>query len=82
MARGHKQFFVQATVVRTLAHNGAPYVDTAQIGNASTLKSAKAMISKFRRENQKYCPSDFEVYDCWADVDPKTGFVPCVYEEQ
>ena len=81
MKRGHKQFFVRAYEVRTL-QNGCPYGRTVDIGNASSLKSAKSMISKYRRENQEYEPQDFEVFDCWAEVDKETGFVPCVYKEK
>lgn len=51
--------------------------------NASSIKSAKAAI---RIERQKeyiaaYNPRNFRVYDCWADVDPETQHVPCVYQE-
>lgn len=81
MKMGHKQFFIRAYEVRNL-QNGCPYGRIVDVGNASSLKSAKSMISKYRRENQEYEPQDFEVFDCWEEVDNKTGFVPCVYKEK
>lgn len=80
MAMGHKRYFVIAYVVETLT-NGCPCGRTANIGNVSTIRAAKSVISRFRRENQHTHPQDFCVYDCWAEVDPATNFVPCVYHE-
>ena len=80
MARGHKQFFVECYEIVTLA-NGCPVGVTRTIGNASSLKTAKAIISKYRRSHQDRMPQDFKVFDCWADVDADTNFVPCVHSE-
>lgn len=77
----HKQFFIQCRQVKVLT-NGGPIVERPHIGNASSLKSAKSMITNYRRNNQEYEPADFEVFDCWADTDEKTGFAPCVYSEK
>lgn len=53
------------------------------IGRASTIKSAKATISHARKNNGILKnPHNFKIYDCFADIDTTTGFVPCVYEEQ
>lgn len=79
-ARGHKQFNIRCYEVRRLP-NGVVYGRETSIGNASTLKSAKAMISRYRRENQEYEPQDFNVYDCWAELDPSTNYTPVVYQE-
>lgn len=51
--------------------------------NASTIRSAKAAIRSARKKyyNDEYKPRNFRVYDSWADVDPATEFVPCVYQE-
>ena len=52
-----------------------------EAGNASTLRSAKAIIGNIRRNHADENPRNFSVYDCWAEVDPATNFVPCVYAE-
>lgn len=51
--------------------------------NASSVKSAKAAIRVYRNkeENAEHNPRNFRVYDCWAEVDPETDHVPCVYQE-
>ena len=51
-------------------------------GYASTIKGAKQYIKRckesyLKREN----PRNFRIYDHWADVDPETNYVPCVYQE-
>ena len=51
-------------------------------GYASTIKGAKAYISRIKnsylkREN----PRNFRIYDHWADVNPNTNYVQCVYHE-
>lgn len=50
-------------------------------GYASTLKTAKQYISKVRKNEADRNPRNFRIYDHWADIDPLTGFVPCVYHE-
>ena len=50
-------------------------------GNASTIKSAKAIISGIRCNN-KHNPRNFRIYDSEADIDEATGFVPCVYKAE
>ena len=50
-------------------------------GNASTIKTAKQYIRKCRKNEAKYNPRNFRIYDSWADVDPETDHVPCVYQE-
>ena len=80
MTRGRKQYFIECCETRTC--EGVPYSRTTQLGNTSTIKSAKSTISWYRREYRKYNPKDFRVYDYWAEVDPTTGHVPCVYEEE
>ena len=80
MRTGHKQYFIEAYETRTLP-NGITYGRNVDVGNASTLKNAKSMITQYRRNYAQYNPMDFRVYDCYAEVDEKTGFVPCVYQE-
>ena len=48
-------------------------------GNASTIRSAKSIISQIRKERADENPRDFRVYDTFADVDPETNHVPYVY---
>lgn len=50
-------------------------------GNASTLRSAKSVIRNIRRDYADESPRNFRVYDSYAEIDIKTGFVPCVYAE-
>lgn len=50
-------------------------------GNASTIRSAKSIIRNIRKDYAEENPRNFRVYDSWADVDPETDFVPCVYYE-
>lgn len=50
-------------------------------GYASTLKTAKQYIKRCREEDADNNPHDFMVYDHEADVNPATGYVPCVYSE-
>lgn len=49
--------------------------------HASTLRTAKGYIGKVRKLQASENPRNFRIYDCWADVDPETDFVPCVYHE-
>lgn len=51
-------------------------------GNASTIRSAKSIIRNIRKEYVGKNPRNFKVFDSWADVNPETKFVPCVYEEK
>lgn len=50
-------------------------------GNASTVKTAKGYISRCKREMKQYNPRNFRIYDSYGDVDPKTDYVPCVYQQ-
>jgi hypothetical protein len=52
-------------------------------GYASTIAGAKKYISRIKksylhREN----PRNFRIYDHEADIDPSTGYVPCVYQQE
>ncbi len=49
-------------------------------GFASTINTAKNYISRCRREKAEHNPHNFRIYDTYGDVDPKTGYVPCVYQ--
>jgi hypothetical protein len=75
--RGHKQYFVQYESDRIVCgsydHPG---------GNASTIKSAKAIIRNIRRQMAGTNPRNFRVYDSLGEIDEATDFVPCVYAEQ
>ena len=51
-------------------------------GFASSMKTAKGYIGKCRRERAEENPRRFMVFDHWADVDPNTDYVPCVYFEE
>lgn len=50
-------------------------------GYASSIKTAKRYIAKCRAEESPYNPRNFRIYDVFADVDPVTDYVPCVYHE-
>ena len=48
-------------------------------GYASSLRAAKGYIGRAKRMYAEDNPRNFRVYDHWADVDPATDYVPCVY---
>lgn len=48
---------------------------------ASTLKTAKQYIARCRKSEAAFNPRNFRIYDTWGEIDKRTGFVPCVYEE-
>lgn len=48
---------------------------------ASTVKTAKQYIGRCRTSMARHNPRNFRIYDHWAEVDPTTNFVPCVYQE-
>ena len=50
-------------------------------GNASTIKTAKQYIIRVRKTEARHNPRNFRIYDHFADVDPSTDYVPCVYHE-
>lgn len=50
-------------------------------GMASTIKTAKQYISRCKKIEAQYNPRNFRIYDHYADVDPVTDYVPCVYQE-
>lgn len=50
-------------------------------GFASSLKTAKGYISKCKKSESEYNPRNFKIFDHYADVDPDTNYVPCVYQE-
>lgn len=50
-------------------------------GNASSIKTCKQYINRARKVMAEYNPRNFRIYDHYADVDPETDYVPCVYQE-
>lgn len=76
MRIGHMRYFVQFESDRMTCGS---HDHTA--GNASTLKSAKSIIARIKRELKEENPRNFRVYDRDADIEEETGFVPCVYSE-
>ena len=74
--RVHKQYFIQYESDKMICGSNV-HTD----GNASTINSAKSIIRKLRKMLSDENPRNFRVYDCWADVDENTNFVPCVYSE-
>lgn len=50
-------------------------------GYASTVKTCKQYIRNCKKREAQYNPRNFRIYDSFADIDPKTGFVPVVYSE-
>lgn len=50
-------------------------------GYASTIKTCKQYISRCKKTEAQYKPRNFRIYDHWADVDPETDYVPCVYQQ-
>lgn len=71
-----KQYFVMYTSDQKIC---GEYEHVA--GNAGTLRSAKSVIKKVRESDKDNNPRNFKVFDSWADLDEKTNFVPCVYQE-
>ena len=75
MRMGHKRFFVRyendKMICGDFDHFG---------GNASTIKSAKAIISNIKRDDVNN-PRNFRVYDSDGEIDERTNFVPCIYSE-
>ena len=51
-------------------------------GFASSLKTARAYISRCRREMSEYNPRNFRIYDAYGEVDQEIGHVPCVYQSE
>lgn len=51
-------------------------------GYASTIKGAKQYISRCKKAEAQYNPRNFRIYDHYADVDPETNYVPCVYQQE
>lgn len=74
--RGRKQYFVEYESDRKVCGSY-----THDAGSASTIRSAKTIIRNVRKHQADENPRNFKVYDCWADIDPATNHVPCVYEE-
>lgn len=84
--RAHKQYFVEYESDKYNPHmynretdSYGCYIHGA--GNASTIKSAKAIISRVKKEQAEHNPRNFKVYDSYADIDEATNHVPAVYEE-
>ena len=50
-------------------------------GYANTIRTAKQYIARVRKNQADQNPRNFRIYDTWADADPITDFVPCVYHE-
>ena len=73
----HKRFFIEYESDRVICHS-----NRHNAGNASTLKSAKAVIRNIRKNDTENNPRHFCVYDCWAETDPVTNFAPLVYEDK
>lgn len=48
---------------------------------ASSIEQAKKYIKRIKSEYAETSPRNFKVFDMWGDVDAKTKFVPCVYQE-
>ena len=48
-------------------------------GYADTLKTVKGYISRCRKEDERYNPRNFRIYDTWGELDPETNYVPCIY---
>lgn len=72
----HKQFFIMYESDQIVCGSSDHIY-----GNASTIRSAKSMIRNARKSLAYRNPRNFRVYDCWADVQEGTNFVPCVYQE-
>ena len=86
--RSSKQYFVEFESDKFNKSRYNPETDdygcyTHFAGNASTIKSAKAVIRNIRKNPDLADdhPRNFKVYDCWADIDPATNHAPCVYFE-
>lgn len=76
-----KQYFITCTETR-IKTNGETYEKTGAWGYCSTIKTAKAMIKRHRKDYAQYNPHNYKVFDSWADVDETTNHVPCVYSEK
>ena len=52
-----------------------------EYSQTNSLKTAKKWISEIKKIHAKDNPHNFRIYDHWADVDPETHYVPCVYQQ-
>ena len=50
-------------------------------GYASTLKTAKTYINKCRKQEAKYNPRNFRIYDTYGELDTEANYISCVYQE-
>lgn len=50
-------------------------------GQANSIKTCKQYIRNCRKNYADRNPRNFRIFDSFADVDPVTDFVPCVYQE-
>ncbi len=50
-------------------------------GCANSLNVAKQYIAKCKASLKDRHPRNFRIYDHFADIDPVSGFVPIVYQE-
>lgn len=72
--KGRKRFFVRFESDQRICGSQDHFG-----GNAGSLKSAKTLISHIKDDYIEYNPRNFRVFDSFADVDPQTNHVPCVY---
>ena len=59
--------------------DGTVFTRTTTLGNAGTTDSAKRIIGNIRKNCAYANPREFKVFDSFAEVNPETNFVPCVY---
>ena len=77
MRFGHKRYFVRYVSDQMICGS---YDHLA--GSASTLKSAKSIISGVKKDLSRYNPRHFRVYDSDGEIDRETNFVPVVCWEE
>ena len=71
-----KQYYVEFTSDRIICGSNKTI-----ISRCSSLRSAKSVIRKTRKDYSEYNARDFRVYDTWAEIDVATNHVPCIYFE-
>lgn len=48
---------------------------------SNSISGAKSSIKRCRKMFESDRPRNFRIYDTMSEIDPKTNFVQCVYQE-
>ena len=75
MAR-HKRYFLMYESDQIICRS-----HDHEYAGGNSVKTCRQYIRNIRRDESQYNPRNFRIYDTFEDVDPETGFVPVVYQE-